>query len=313
MDPPRPDADPRAWVPEDACDEPNEPPMTRAEVIAAARAQRLEEGGLAVDAATLESVADTVMDPEYMWPGLYYTAEEAVDDVPEQLVERVQDYLRDHPEAAGGLRLGWKDGRRVVFVGFVGDVDVHRTALTSMAGDRVVVEAQQRTAVELSEIVERIDRDREALARLGYDVLVLGDADHEDRVFAEVVGGANGVEAERLFRARYGPAVEVEWLGPSHETLRPHPFGSWAAEGARLRVYFGLDHNGERFASISVAEQDAVRVVIALSRWQPVGPTTLIGGFIREQADVELDAPLGDRQVIDASTGAARPSARTFG
>jgi hypothetical protein len=46
-----------------------------------------------------------------------------------------------------------------------------------------------------------------------------------------------------------------------------------------------------------------VRIVIALSCLQPVGSTTLIGGFQPEHADLELREPVGTRAVIDASAG----------
>ena len=70
MEPPSARHEPEAYVPP-APDtgEPNWPPATRAIAIEEARQARLEEDGLPVDAATLERVADTIMDPEYLLPG----------------------------------------------------------------------------------------------------------------------------------------------------------------------------------------------------------------------------------------------------
>jgi hypothetical protein len=55
-------------------------------------------------------------------------------------------------------------------------------------------------------------------------------------------------------------------------------------------------------------EDSDERIVIALTRRQPIGFTTMIGGFQHHHADLELRAPVGERAVIDASSGAARPS-----
>ena len=57
-----------------------------------------------------------------------------------------------------------------------------------------------------------------------------------------------------------------------------------------------------------VAQETDERVVIALSRLEPVGLKTLIAGYQRHQADLELRAPVGDRAVIDASAGVVRPA-----
>jgi hypothetical protein len=48
--------------------------------------------------------------------------------------------------------------------------------------------------------------------------------------------------------------------------------------------------------------------VIALTRLQPVGYTTLIGGFQGHHADLQLRNPVAERAVIDASEGMIRPS-----
>jgi hypothetical protein len=67
-------------------------------VIAAARAQRLETPGLAVHDETLERVADAVMSPDYASRGLYWTAEEAADRVPDEIRARVFAYVGRDPD-----------------------------------------------------------------------------------------------------------------------------------------------------------------------------------------------------------------------
>lgn len=68
------------------------PPASREIAIEKARQMRLEEGGLAIDPATLERVADAVMDPRYRRPGVYYTADECEDEVPEDRCWAVDEY-----------------------------------------------------------------------------------------------------------------------------------------------------------------------------------------------------------------------------
>jgi hypothetical protein len=60
--------------------------------------------------------------------------------------------------------------------------------------------------------------------------------------------------------------------------LRPHAFGSWLADGQLLHVFYGLPHNGEEFAGVTVAERDDF-VIVALSIVDWLGNKTLIGGF----------------------------------
>jgi hypothetical protein len=160
--------EPEAYVPpETEVAEEDWPPASREIAIEHARQMRLEEGGLPIDDATLERVADAVMDPEYPVPGAYFTAEELADDermeearsVPwgvvyataEELADEdrvdegddgpwgaVDEYLRRHPEIDGGTRLGWRDGRRTLFVGLVGDAEAHKAPLLEIGGGRVV-------------------------------------------------------------------------------------------------------------------------------------------------------------------------------
>src|SRR4051794_15420081 len=136
-----------AYIPADADPERQRywPPASRAMAIEWAREQRLREGGLAVDDATLKRVADAVMAelarPQGRGvgrsappPRLYYTPEEREENerggVPPGLYDAVEDYLGRHPEINGGVEHGWHHGRRVLFVWIVGDAQPHRAALT---------------------------------------------------------------------------------------------------------------------------------------------------------------------------------------
>jgi hypothetical protein len=330
---------PEAFVPPepDADGEDDWPPASREAAIEQARQVRLEEGGLPIDDATLERVADAVMDPEYPVPGAYYTAEELADDerveeagsVPWGVVynvaegpadeerldeghhgpfEAVDEYLRGHPEINGGTRLGWRDGQRTLFVGLVGDAEAHKAPLLQCGDERVAFEQVPRTVRELETLADRIIDDRTVLQAAGFDLMEIGRDPQRGVVHVALVGGRDAAVAMGYFAGRYGDAVAVEWLGPSQYREVPHPFGSWASEGRLIRVFFGLDRNGQRRGSARVSEASGERIVIALTCLQPVGFTTLIGGFHPHHADLELRELVGSRTVIDASAGVARPS-----
>jgi hypothetical protein len=336
---PSPQHEPRAYVPRDpdADREDDWPPASRELAIEYARQGRLEEGGLPIDDATLERVADAVMDPDYPVPGAYYTAEELADDerieegssVPwgvvyamaEELADdervdegddgpfgAVDEYLRGHPEIDGGTRLGWRDGRRTLFVGLVGDAEAHEAPLLEIGGGRVAFERVPRTVTELEAVRERLRAEWKLLEAAGFQPLVISTDRERGVVEIDLVGGPDAAAAEDYFAGRYGDVVAVRWLGPSRHREVPHPFGSWTSEGRLVRVFFGLDHNGQRPGHARVEQESSERIVIALSCLQPLGVVTAIGGFRAQHADLELREPVGGRAVIDASAGVVRPS-----
>jgi HEAT repeats len=291
------------------------PPPTRAVAKARAREARMRERGLAVDDAALERVADVIVDPAYEDVGFYYTAEELDDELPIGLPEVVDEYLAARPAINGGVEFGWRDGRQTLFVGIVGDLEPHRAPLAEMGGDRVVLETRARTVGELEAIAERLAADVPELAAADLEVepRCILPCPGRGVVRVLVVGGSDERAVADLFVARYGPAVEVMWLGPSRLREVPRAFGSWTGEGRRVRVFFGIDHNGEQRGNARVVEETGERVVIEVTCLEPVGMVTLIGGFQPLHADLELRDPVGDRAVIDASAGVARPSLAQLG
>jgi hypothetical protein len=112
--------------------------------------------------------------------------------------------------------------------------------------------------------------------------------------------------AEALLRERFGESVKLSYQGASLRALRPHPFGSWLAEGSTMHVFYALPHNGERFAGcVATEEPDVVIVSLVIVDW--LGPKTLIGGFTPSEATVELEAEVGERTVVDAFDNHPRP------
>jgi hypothetical protein len=216
-------------------------------VIAAARAQRAAEGGLPVDDATLELVADAVTDPGWQYPGLYLTVREARDEVPEPVVRQVAAYLGQRPAIAGGTRLGWRDGRRVVIAAVTEDVEHHRAVLTAIGGDRVLVEEANVAADDLWTLATRIWLAEEELRAEGVYLDGEGPMPDEEEGIIEVSLRADDREAaRRVVAQRFGSHVRPRWLGDPEpgETPIPRPpvavdfvllFPGAAAGGVRPR------------------------------------------------------------------------------
>jgi len=279
----------------------------RAAVIAAARARRLEQPGLAVDEETLERVADCVMDPNYRLPGLYFTPEEVADEVSQEIRDRADEYLARRPGVSGGTRMGWREGRRVMFVRVVADVDAHREALAASCGDQIVVEPATRSEQELEALNERVWADTELLRALGIDLVSFGPEPNAGAVEVEIVA-TDAAQAEQTLLERYGPALHVTACHGSWWAETPRAFGSWSTEGRTLVVFYALDHNGEQTGGCQVVERgDSVICTVTICE-PAVGIRTLIAGYQGMTAEVALCEPLGDRTVIDGSCGEPRPS-----
>jgi len=297
-----------AWLPCDVWETPREEkPLDRAAVIAAAREQRSQQPGLAVDDDTLERVADCVLDPNYWLPGLYYTPEEAADGVPQETRDRGVEHLAGRPGLSGGTRMGWRDGRRVMVVRVVEDLEEHRMALAELCGDQVVVEAAAHSEQELEALHDRVWADDAALRALVIDLALGGPSPNSGTVEVEIVA-ADAEQAARTLLERYGPLLQVTACSASWSVETPRPFGSWSTENRRLAVFYALDRNGEEPARCDVVERED-SVVCTITILDPAaGIGTLIAGFQRMTAEVDLRAPVGHRTVIDGSGGEPRPS-----
>jgi hypothetical protein len=112
--------------------------------------------------------------------------------------------------------------------------------------------------------------------------------------------------AETALRQRCGEQTTLRYLGASREVLRPHPVGSWLAEGKALHLFHGLPHNGEEAGGCVIAERNEC-VIVALSIVDWLGAKTLAGGYRPSHATVALSAALGSRQVIDNFDNRVRP------
>jgi len=157
-------------------------------------------------------------------------------------------------------------------------------------------------------LAEQIWGSEKELQHAGLELLGEGPMPDEDLGVVDVqCVGLDRERALRVLRERFGALVRVVWLGTEDHRPVPRAFGTWTAEGRELTVFYGIDRNGEQERSCAVAEDDDA-VTVSVTIGQPVGATTMVGGYRQCQARLMLAAPLADRPVIDGSTGRERPS-----
>ena len=129
---------------------------------------------------------------------------------------------------------------------------------------------------------------------------------------AEPDSGTNTVEvfvitkrtdAARYFRARYGPRVRTRVVATELYALRCRPLHDYVPDGARPTIGWE-GGGGVTLDHIEVAEYDD-RVEIGVVVLSYNGPQT--ADSRRVDAVVELSRPLGDRVVVDATTGLVVP------
>src|SRR4051794_26500419 len=145
--------------------------------------------------------------------------------VGEDVRAAIDTYLNRHPEVDGGVRVGWLDGRRTLFVGIVGEPGAHRAALARIGGERVVLEpGRPRTVGELEALVDRMLADLAELHAAGFEIAAAWQDPARGMAEVEIIGGSNEAAARDYLAARYGDAVAVEWLGPHSHREVPHAF-----------------------------------------------------------------------------------------
>ena len=174
----------------------------------------------------------------------------------------------------------------------VAATEAHKAALTTVPDP------------ELRVLNEQIQRHGRELANEGIS-LVPYSTDGQIQYFS-----LDSERAESLLRERFGARAVLRYRGASLFVLRPHPIGSWLADGRSLHVFYGLPRNGEDFAGCVVAERENC-VIASLTILDWLGAKTLIGGFTPCHATVTLDEDLGARRVIDNFDNSVRPRWKT--
>lgn len=259
---------------------------------------------LPVDEDTLSQImrAGYAADPERA--GIYTAAEQQDIYGDGERVEKARAVLADAADVFGDLQVCWLDGRRAVRVRLTGELNRYRELLSGAIGsERLLVEPTAFTETELRHRAAEVRAQGEQLAADGIMITMSGFT--IDGFVIEYLA-ADFAHAERVLHDRFGEFATIRYRGASHHTFRPITFGSWATEGDRLHVFYGLPRNAEQPGGCQVFETDsAVIVALWIKDWR--GAKTLIGGFTPSHATVQLSVPLGQRHVIDDVDNRARP------
>ena len=111
-----------------------------------------------------------------------------------------------------------------------------------------------------------------------------------------------------MLTARYGPGVCPVWLGESRTVEMPKAFGSWIAENTTLTVFYAFDAVIEQPARVVVLELRYRVIVTVLVSRVVAGPIPAVSAGRTTHSTIDLQAPLGDRVVLDAAAAPTRPS-----
>jgi hypothetical protein len=208
-------------------------------------------------------------------------------------------YERRFPATAGGTSIEDDYPRGAyVAVRFTRDLARHRAALRRIARVRFKVVRVAYSERELARLQDRISDDDRALARLGIHPTALFVDVTRNRV--EVEATSPRPDARAVFARRYGRRARLVVVAKErYRSECQHLDGYTLPQPAQLRLRWG--NSGSVDFERTVLREEPDRVIVGVIVRVPQGFLTA-DLSIRETV-VDLGAPLGTRQVVDASTG----------
>lgn len=210
-------------------------------------------------------------------------------------------YLREQPaDLSSGVSIEDSPGRPYVLVKVTRDPAAHEQRLRERFPypDHLEVERVAYSLQELDDLAERIVADREALAEDGFRLQGTASHSRVNAVTVDLITRRS--DAESYFGDRYGPAVATNVIATRPTRLECRsPDGYRGRPDARtLRIHWLTGPS--RVVAIRVRE-GLHKVAIGVVERIRNGARLTIG--INRRRKVELRRPLGDRQVIGATTG----------
>lgn len=220
---------------------------------------------------------------------------------------RAERYLRRRPWLDGGVSIedAWPRDPYLL-VRLTRDRAEHTRALRRVARYPRLLRTRTVPVSEraLGRLTDRIDSgaaERDGLVPVSWGPDI-------DRSVVEIELITKRTDHLAYFRERYGPhvatrVIATELYSPACTALYDYRAGP---EPAQLTIGWEAG-GGAKLDHVQVAESDD-RVVLGVVVQAPNGPRT--AELRREEAAVTLSRPLGDRTVVDATTGKAVPRRR---
>jgi hypothetical protein len=217
-------------------------------------------------------------------------------------------YLERHAETFAGDWVSEEHGGEY-HVAFTGDLSAHRLALSELlpCAEVLHVHAARYAIAELLALQEQIADEVGALVAEGIHVCTMRPDRNEGVKVALVAQDAR--RATAALRQRYGAAVTVDYLGSERTVRKTVAWRCYIAQenDRRLVIHYATNTCFE-FERVERTE-DANEVRLTVVERAPVGFQTMAGGA--RTATVRLRSAVGDRRVVDGSTGLPRPACRS--
>lgn len=216
--------------------------------------------------------------------------------------QRVYRYLRRRPNLDGGISIedAWPRDPYIL-VRLTRDRAQHTRALKRLMRHPEWLRTRLVTVSEraLTRLQDRIDYD--APERDG--IHVVGSSPDIERGVVELELITERTDHLAYFRERYGPRIATTVIATELYSPGCRSLHDYAADGTTLTV--GWEAGGQAtFDHVEVAEHDdRVEVGVVVHEYDGVQTAD----SRREEAVVTLSRPLGDRRVVDATTGRRVP------
>jgi hypothetical protein len=213
-----------------------------------------------------------------------------------QLESRVQRYISARPAVSGGVSIedGWP-GKPYWLVRVTADATRHRAAMRKLSRFPVRVRRVAHSERSLRRLQDSIDFD--APAADGFQVSSTSVDIERNAVAIELI--TDRKDHREYFRARYGRLVRTFVIATRATELACSKASAYQPVSGGLRLHW-ITGGGAELERVEVTEHPG-RVEVGIVERIPNGPRTQEARAASTRVD--LTAPLGDREVVDAATG----------
>ncbi len=213
-----------------------------------------------------------------------------------QLESAVARYAHARPAISGGVSIedGWP-GKPYWLVRLTKDVGLHRAAMRKLSRFPVRV----RKVAHSQRSLRRLQDAVSFAAHAADGFQVSGTSVDIDRNVVEILLITDRKDHREYFRARYGPLVRTLVIATRATKLACSAASAYEPAAGGLRLHW-VTGGGAELERVEVTEHPG-RVEVGVVERIPNGPRTAEARAASTRVD--LAAPLGGREVIDAATG----------